>query len=117
MKDPHAIYSHFWKSEPEQWAETFSVNVTGLYFTSIAFLPLLAKGGKTTPGYSSSVVNISSISGFMKGGSSGQPAYAASKAAATHLTRTLASIFAETKVRVNAICPGVFPSEVSDPQK
>ena len=46
---------------------------------SMAFLPLLAKGTTNTPGYSSSVVNVSSISGAMKGSSMGQFSYASSK--------------------------------------
>ncbi|KAF2204335.1 NAD(P)-binding protein [Delitschia confertaspora ATCC 74209] len=107
------ISKHFWKSPPDAWADTFQTNVTGVYYTSIAFLPLLAKGGSRTPGYSSSIVNITSISGSMKGNSNGQFAYASSKAAATHLTRMLANTFHQTKVRVNAIAPGVFPSEMT----
>lgn len=80
---------------------------------SMALLPLLAKGGQVTPGYTSSVVNVSSISGAMKGSSGGQFSYAASKASFTHLSRMLATTFAETKVRVNVIAPGVFPSEMT----
>ncbi|PSN72297.1 NAD(P)-binding protein [Corynespora cassiicola Philippines] len=113
MSDPQAISDHFWKSEPESWAETFKTNVTGQYWMSIAFLPLLAKGGSKTPGYTSSIINVSSISGAMKGNSMGQFAYASSKAAFTHLTRMLASTFAQTKVRVNCIAPGLFPSEMT----
>lgn len=112
MKDAQAISSHFLKSEPQSWADTFQTNVTGHYFMSMAFLPLLAKGGEATPGYSSSIVNVSSISGAMKGSSNGQFAYACSKAADTHLMRMLASTFKDTKVRVNCIAPGLFPSEV-----
>jgi NAD(P)-dependent dehydrogenase (short-subunit alcohol dehydrogenase family) len=112
MSDPQAITDHFWKTEEQSWADTFKTNVTGVYYMSMAFLPLLAKGREVTPGYTSSVVNVTSISGFMKGSSSGQFAYASSKAAATHLTRMLATTFAQTKVRVNCIAPGVFPSEV-----
>jgi len=40
----------------------------------------LPKAAKQPPGYSSSVVNIASISGVMKGSSNGQFAYATSKA-------------------------------------
>jgi NAD(P)-dependent dehydrogenase (short-subunit alcohol dehydrogenase family) len=80
---------------------------------SMTFLPLLAKGNDTTPGYSSQVINVTSISGAMKGSSSGQFAYASSKAAATHLSKMLATTFVKTKVRVNVIAPGVFPSEMT----
>lgn len=75
-----AISEHFMQSEPEQWAQTFDTNVTGQFFTTMAFLPLLEKGRDVSPGYSSSVVNVASISGVMKGSSSGQFAYASSKA-------------------------------------
>lgn len=60
-----AISDYFLRSEENQWQDTFQTNVTAQYFMSMAFLPALAKGGKTTPGYSSSVVNVSSISGAM----------------------------------------------------
>ncbi|KAK3076398.1 hypothetical protein LTS18_013144 [Coniosporium uncinatum] len=112
MSDPQAIMDHFWKTEPDAWADTFRTNVTGGYYMSLAFLPLLAKGREVTPGYTSQIVNVSSISGQMKGSSSGQFAYAASKAAFTHLSRMLASTLIQTKIRVNIIAPGVFPSEV-----
>ncbi|KAF2707834.1 NAD(P)-binding protein [Pleomassaria siparia CBS 279.74] len=111
--DAESVSDHFWKSEPESWADTFKTNVGGVYYMSIAFLPLLAKGGEASPGYTSSIINVTSISGAMKGNSGGQFSYASSKAAATHLTRMLASTFIKTKVRVNAIAPGMFPSEMT----
>ena len=113
--DARSISQHFLKSEPQQWADTFNTNVTAGYFMSMAFLPLLAKGQETMmgSGYTSSIVNISSISGAMKGSSGGQFSYAASKAAFTHLTRMLATTFTGTQVRVNCIAPGLFPSEMT----
>ena len=80
---------------------------------SVAFLPLLAKGRDAVPGYTSQIVNVSSISGAMKGSSMGQPAYATSKAAVTHLSRILATLCKDVKVRVNVIAPGLFPSEMT----
>ena len=80
---------------------------------SMAFLPLLVQGHRQNPDYTSSVVNVSSISGAMKGTSGGQFAYASSKAAFTHLSRMLATTFKDVKVRVNTIAPGVFPSEMT----
>jgi len=113
MEDPSAISQHFLKLEPESWSDTFKTNSTGPFYMSMAFLPLLAKGGKVTPGYTSSVINVSSISGEMKGSSNGQFAYSSSKAALTHISRMLATTFAKTGVRVNVIAPGLFPSEMT----
>jgi NAD(P)-dependent dehydrogenase (short-subunit alcohol dehydrogenase family) len=112
MDDAEAISQHFLKSQPQDWADTMKTNVGSIFWMSMTFLPLLAKGKDATPGYTSQVINVSSISGYMKGSSNGQFAYASSKAAATHLSRMLATTFAGTKVRVNTIAPGVFPSEV-----
>ncbi|KAF2832683.1 NAD(P)-binding protein [Ophiobolus disseminans] len=113
MDDAESISQHFLKSEPESWADTFRTNVGSIFWMSMTFLPLLAKGKDVTPGYTSQVINVSSISGYMKGSSNGQFAYASSKAAATHLSRMLATTFVGTKVRVNTIAPGVFPSEMT----
>ncbi|KAL8706763.1 MAG: hypothetical protein Q9201_000189 [Fulgogasparrea decipioides] len=112
-KSPDNISEYLMSSESEDWADTFQTNITAQYFMSAAFLPLLAKGREVTPGYSTSVVNVASISGVMKGSSMGQFAYATSKAGLIHLTRILATTFAETKVRVNCIAPGIFPSEMT----
>ncbi|ETS76665.1 hypothetical protein PFICI_12052 [Pestalotiopsis fici W106-1] len=113
MKDAKAISEHFLKSEQDEWANTFQTNVAGAYYMSMALLPLLARGRDATPGYTSQVVNITSISGVMKGPSGGQPIYATSKAAATQLSRVLAALFTEVGIRVNTITPGIFPSEMT----
>ncbi|KAJ9611696.1 hypothetical protein H2200_004880 [Cladophialophora chaetospira] len=112
-KSAEDVSKHMLKSDPAAWAETFETNVTAQFFMSAAFVPLLAKGRKVTPGYTSSIVNVSSISGLMKGSSSGQFAYAASKGAFIHLTRSLATTLVGTKIRVNQIAPGIFPSEMT----
>merc|ERR1712098_453622 len=114
MTDPEAISKHLLRSEPEHWAETFETNVTGVFFMSAAFIPLLAKGTSNSKfTMMSSIVNISSISGLMKGSSNGQFSYAASKAAAIHLTRSLATTLKDAGIRVNQIAPGIFPSEMT----
>ncbi|KAA8893923.1 hypothetical protein FN846DRAFT_757529, partial [Sphaerosporella brunnea] len=86
------------RSDFSNWQDTLATNVAAQYFTSSAFLPLLAQGTKNTPGYSSSIVNIAYISGVMKSSSSGQFAYAASKAAFLQLLRNLATLLS-VKVR------------------
>jgi len=113
FKDGQSISDYLWKSDPAHWAATFQTNITAQFFVAAAFLPLLTKARESTPGFSSSIVNITSISGVMKGTSSGQFAYATSKAGLIHLTKMMATTFAECKVRVNSIAPGLFPSEMT----
>lgn len=113
MKSARSISQHLWKADPSDWAATFETNITAQYFVAAGFLPLLAKAGESTPGFSPSIVNITSISGVMKGSSNGQFAYATSKAGLIHLTRMMATTFAEAKIRVNSIAPGIFPSEMT----
>jgi NAD(P)-dependent dehydrogenase (short-subunit alcohol dehydrogenase family) len=103
MDSADAVSKHMLKSEMSQWAATFETNVTCQYFMSAAFIPLLARATERTPGYSSCITNISSISGLMKGSSNGQFAYASSKAALIHLTRMLATTLMNTKIRVNQV--------------
>ena len=63
MDDPLSVSKHFMNSPEESWTETFRTNVTAGFYMSMAFLPLLAKGHGVIPGYTSSIVNVSSISG------------------------------------------------------
>lgn len=98
----------------DDWVNTYRTNVPQLFFMTMAFLPLLQKASELHHGYSATVINISSISGIVQS-SQHHFGYNASKAAAIHLTKMLASEIAnsELKVRVNSIAPGVFPSEMT----
>lgn len=102
------------KSTMEDWTDTYQTNVASIYFMTAAFLPLLQASSERHPHWSGTVINISSISGLVKG-SQHHFSYNASKAAAVHLTRMLAAEIAENnhKIRVNSIAPGVFPSEMT----
>ena len=60
-----------------------------LQFTAASFLPLLKKGADNTQGYASQIINVTSISGLMKGSSGGQFAYAASKASMVQVSRAM----------------------------
>ena len=64
-------------------------------------------------GNGGSIINISSVLG-LGGQQNYPPAYQATKAAVINLTRTLAVSWADRGVRVNAIAPGWFPSEMTD---
>jgi NAD(P)-dependent dehydrogenase (short-subunit alcohol dehydrogenase family) len=103
------------KATFEDWTSVYRTNVPQIYFMTTAFLPLLQKSSERHPGWSGTVLNISSISGVVKTAQH-HFAYNASKAAAIHLTRMLATEIAANnrlKIRVNSIAPGVFPSEMT----
>lgn len=85
------------------------------YLVSLAaFLPLLQKSSDLHEGWSGTILNITSISGMVQVAQH-HFAYNASKGAAIHLTRILASEIASNghKIRVNSLAPGVFPSEMT----
>src|SRR5204863_3937091 len=91
----------------EEWEKIYRTNVAQIYFTTTAFLPLLAHSTQQHKDYSGTVINIASVSGLLKD-SQHHPAYNASKAAAIYLSRTLANLVAQNrfKIRVNSISPG-----------
>jgi NAD(P)-dependent dehydrogenase (short-subunit alcohol dehydrogenase family) len=61
-----------------------------------------------------SVVNVASVLGLVASGQIPQASYSASKGGLVHLTRELAAQWARKGVRVNAIAPGWFPSEMTE---
>ena len=108
-------------SSMEDFTQTYHVNVTGAFYTVLAFLPLLDAGnqrrskvqGVVEAGMQKSqVVITSSIAGWTRVPNAGF-AYSTSKAGTTHLVKTLCTSFSKFGVRVNGIAPGMFPSEMN----
>jgi len=60
-----------------------------------------------------SIINIGSVLGTVGGGKLRVPGYSAAKGGLHNLTRELASEWARKGVRVNAIAPGWFPTEMA----
>lgn len=90
----------------EQFRSVVDINLNGSYWAAQAC------GRVMKPG--SSVVNISSVLGITTAALP-QAAYSASKAAIAGLTRDLAQQWGSRKgIRVNAIAPGFFKSEMTD---
>lgn len=92
---------------PQQFREVLAVNLAGTYLAARAAAPLMLAQGR------GSIVNIASISGLVSGDGLDTPSYTASKGAVVNLTRELGVRWAPQGVRVNAIAPGWFPSEMT----
>ena len=63
---------------------------------------------------SGSIVNVASVLGHVASAPMGQSAYVASKSAVVGLTKELGVQWARKGIRVNALCPGFFPSEMTE---
>ena len=96
-----------WQWDPQEFNNTFAVNNTAAFFTSIAFLELLDAGNKrgNVPGVSSQVIITASIAAYLRRVFSGF-AYVMSKAAAASLAKSLSTMLAPYGIRCNAFAPG-----------
>ncbi|KAJ9157490.1 Short chain dehydrogenase/reductase [Pleurostoma richardsiae] len=114
--DARKLKKTLWENETvEDWQATFETDVTSVYFTTIAFLPLLQAGIEPDgplEKFSPSVITISSMSGLMSH-AQGHFSYNAAKGATVHLTKLMSAEFQQTGIRVNSIAPGYFPSEMT----
>jgi len=96
---------------PEQgWDKVMNLNVKTPFFLTKALTPLLSKGA--TADNNACVINIGSISGIL--GATDTFSYAPSKAAIHQVTRNLAVALAGQYIRVNAIAPGRFFTEMTE---
>lgn len=102
----------------EDFDWTSHVNSTGVFYTVLAFMELLDAGNqKRNVPQESQVIVTSSVAGFSRTLGVGF-AYSASKAAVNHLVKMLSTAFATNQfhIRVNAINPGLYPSEMTNQQ-
>ena len=90
----------------EDWQRTLDVNLSGVFRVGQAVARRMAAGGE-----GGAIVNIASLLGMVVQPT--QAAYASTKAAVIHLTRSMALELAREKIRVNAIAPGYFVTEMN----
>lgn len=94
------------KMPTDEWDRVLDVNLRAPFVVAREAARRMSEAKR--PG---SIVNIASILGLR--GSPQVSAYMASKAGLIHLTRALALEFARYAIRVNALAPGYFKTEIS----
>ncbi|KAJ5308659.1 hypothetical protein PENANT_c053G11496 [Penicillium antarcticum] len=112
---------------PEEMNDALALNVTAAFFTMMAFLELLdagtqnalkggfgkpAKEGSHVPSIQSQIIFTTSVSAFSRHWSSSPP-YLTSKVAIMQVSKHASTQLARFGIRVNAIAPGVYPSELA----
>lgn len=88
----------------EMWRNTMSINVDGVFYCIRAAMPHLIQS-------KGSVINTSSVSGI--GGDNNMAVYTATKGAISNLTRSMAIDHGPDGVRINAICPALTVTDLT----
>ena len=93
--------------EEEIWDKVIDINLKGVWLCMKYEIPEMLKRGQ------GAIVNMSSVGG-LKGGKMGV-AYHASKHGVIGLTKAAAIEYAAQGVRINAVCPAVIKTPMTDP--
>lgn len=92
----------------EAWNKVMNLNATSVFALSQAVARRCF-----IPQRSGNIIIVASVAALRVAAHMKAAAYYASKSAALHLTRVLAMEWGPHGIRVNAICPGFFPSKMS----
>lgn len=101
----------FMMIDEEDWDYVFNTNLKSVWRLSKLFTERVAKARATNRDRTASIINIASITAFRA--IKGQFPYAVSKAALVKATEVMALEGAKFGVRVNALAPGYFLTDVS----
>lgn len=92
----------------EAWNKVMTLNATSVFVLSQA-----AANRCFIPNRAGNIIVVASVAALRIGMKMKAVPYYASKAAALHMVRALASEWGPYGIRVNAICPGFFPSKMA----
>jgi NAD(P)-dependent dehydrogenase (short-subunit alcohol dehydrogenase family) len=107
-----------WNVPVDEFDQTNKVNITGVWYTALAFLPLLEVTNKMRPAPSTlprpQIITTSSIGAYNRVPLAGL-AYTASKAGVVHMMKSMSTLLGKFDIRCNVIAPGLYYSEMSAP--
>jgi len=95
--------------DPAEFRRVMDVNLNACFVLAAAAARQMIAAGS-----GGSIINIASVHGLVASAPNTQAAYVASKGALVNLTRELAIQWARHNIRVNAIAPGYFATELTD---
>ncbi len=98
--------SYLLESTEEQWDKVININLKGIWLCMKYQIPEMIKAGK------GAIVNTSSIAGLV---GIGQASYIASKHGIVGLTKVAGTEFIKKNIRVNAVCPSLTVSGMTEP--
>lgn len=93
----------------EDWDKILDINLTGTFLCAREAAKVMIKTGR------GKIINISSVMGYQTTSVVSAPAYVASKGAVVTLTKDLAIRWVKHNINVNAIAPGWFPTNMTEP--
>lgn len=93
----------------EDWMQVMNINLNGLFYCCQAEAKQMKKQG------GGRIINIASMSGLIVNHPQCQASYNTSKAAVIHLTKSLATEWAQYNIRVNAMSPGYMDGPMAGP--
>ncbi|WP_371432724.1 SDR family NAD(P)-dependent oxidoreductase [Novosphingobium sp.] len=97
--------------DPARWDKSIAVNLSGVFYTVSNAVRIMKKEGRANGRTGGSIITTASNAGLVTEPIVGLP-YMPAKAGVLHMVRALGLELAEFRIRINAIAPGPFVTNI-----